>query len=189
MAGLESARRSVPVLDRVLRIVDRFLRVVLTVGFGMILVVTLIQIAGRYGSFPTMAGADEVARYLMVGTTFLSLPVLINSKLQIAVGALADFLPNGTYQVWLLRVIFIIEGLFYLGFSNFPFLALESYQRTGQSSVELSIPLTWPFATMVLGAGLGGIFSFCLLIRTFIRPGEYADKTTTGFPGSEGVER
>ncbi|WP_150461549.1 TRAP transporter small permease [Nesterenkonia ebinurensis] len=189
MRGVEIARKPVPILDQVLRILDHFLRVVLTVGFGMILVVTLVQIAGRYGSFPTMAGADEIARYLMVGTTFLALPVLINSKLQIAVGALADFLPEGMTQVWLHRTIFIIEGLFYLAFSNFTFLTLESYQRTGQSSVELSIPLTWPFATMVLGAGLGGIFSICLLIRTFIRPGDYADKTTTGFPGSQGVER
>ncbi|WP_166375838.1 TRAP transporter small permease [Aeromicrobium phragmitis] len=181
----DQASRRVPVLDAAVNGLDRVLRVLLTVAFGAILVVTLVQIAGRNGLLSTMTGADEIARYLMVVTTFLAIPVLTKGRLHIAVDALSHYLPAGVPQVWLHRVIFAIEGAFYLFFANFAVLVVGNYQRTGQTSAELSIPLSWPMLAIVTGAVLGGLVSLALLVRTFLRAEEYADKSRQGFPGAE----
>ncbi|MFD1860261.1 TRAP transporter small permease [Aeromicrobium camelliae] len=184
----DQAGAPVPVLDSGLAVFDRALRVLLTVAFAAILVVTLAQVAGRNGLLGTFTGADEIARYLMIVTTFLAIPVLIRARLHIAVDALAHYLPTGRVQVWLHRLIYAIEAAFYLLFANFTVLVIGNYQRTGQKSAELAIPLSWPMLAMVVGAILGAVVSLAYLLRTFLRSADYTTKHGAGFPGAEGVE-
>lgn len=175
-------------LDRVVEVADRLLKVVLATAFGVILVATLVQVIGR-GLGMTIIGTDEVARYLMIATTFLAIPLLVRGRLMIAVDALAHFLPDGTTQVWLQRAIYAVEAFFYLAFTNYAALTLSSFQSTGQASAELSIPLAWPVLTMVVGTALGLVYSLLLLVRTFLVPAEYASSERGGFPAVQEGDR
>lgn len=169
-------------LDRVVEAADRLLRAVLAVAFGVILAATLVQIIGRSVFGATIIGTDEVARYLMIATTFLAIPLLVRGRLMIAVDALAHYLPDGATQLWLQRAIYLVEAFFYLVFTNYAAIVLSNFLSTGQSSAELAIPLAWPVATMVAGTALGFVSSLLLLARTFIVPEQYASSERGGFP-------
>lgn len=166
--------RAVLLLDRSIEVLNNTLKVILTVAFATILIVTLVQVAARNGLMGGFTGAEEVARFLMVGTTFLAIPILVNQRLNIAVDALAHYLPRGVIQVWLQRVIYLVEAAFFAIFAYYAWTSVfAGYQRTGQASPELGVPLTWPTLVMVLGAALGAIVTVAHLARTFLYPREY----------------
>lgn len=181
--------KAVVILDRVIDLVNRVLKIGLTAAFALILLVTLAQVSGRHGLTPTVTGADEIARYLMVATTFLAIPILVNERLNIAVDALAHYLPNGVTQTWLQRIIYVVETTFYAMFANYAGLVWSNYQTTGQASPELSLPLSWPLMTMIVGAALGAVVTLALFARTFLYPDDYRGTPDTEFAAADGGER
>lgn len=159
-------------LERILNGIDRVFRYLLVVMFAAVLVAALVQVGARYVFHVTIIGPEEVARYLMIACTFLAIPVLAKSRNQIAVDALAHYVPNGTPQVWLARTVLIIEALFLVVFGYFAWEFTDGLLGTGQATVGLGMPLSWPALTMVTGAGLGLVVTLALLVRTFTAAGE-----------------
>jgi TRAP-type C4-dicarboxylate transport system permease small subunit len=149
---------------------DTLLRVLLTGLFTVVVVAALVQVLARYVFQVTVIGPEEIARYLMVASTFLAIPVLARTRNQIAVDALAHFLPKGVTQLWLARLILIGELIFLAVFAYFAWQFTSELVTSGQSSVGLQLPLWWVTFTMVLGSVLGGVMTLMLLIGTFVRP-------------------
>ena len=155
------------------RLVDHaytVLKVLLTVMFTGVVVAAIVQVFARYVLQTSVAGSEEVARYLMVACTFLAIPVLARSRNQIAVDALAHYLPKGMTQVWLARLILLVELTFLVIFSYYTISFVQELAGTGQASVSLQIPLFWVVFTMAAGAVLGIFTTLLLIIDTFIRP-------------------
>lgn len=183
----EQVPAAVAALDRAVAGFTAVLKLFLTLAFATILVVTLMQIAGRNGLISSFTGAEEIARFLMVGTTFLAIPILVNSRLNIAVDALAHYLPRGMTQVWLQRLILLVEGVFFAVFAYYAWTSvLAGYLRTGQASPELAIPLTWPTLAMILGAALGAVVTLAMLVRTFLYPAGYRRLTESSMVIADG---
>jgi TRAP-type C4-dicarboxylate transport system permease small subunit len=158
-------------LDRVNSAADRALRVLLIVMFSAVLIAALVQVAARYAFQVTVIGPEEVARYLMIACTFIAIPVLARSRNQIAVDALAHFLPKGVAQLRLARAILLVECLFLAVFGYYSWVFTSGLMSTGQATVGLEIPLYLPALTMVIGAVLGLAVTVLLLTRTFTPAG------------------
>lgn len=177
-------------LDRVLAVSDQALRGTLVVLFATVVVAALVQVAGRYLFHVTIIGPEEIARYFMIACTFLAIPVLARSRNQIAVDALAHFLPQGITQLWLARVILTFECIFLVVFALFSWEFASGLLSTGQSTVGLGMPLAWPALSMVFGAVLGFIVTAILLVKTFtpagsVDPYGIGARDHTGTPGGE----
>lgn len=166
-------------LDGAIRAFDRVMRAVLGVAFAGILVAAVAQVASRYIPGTSAIGVDEVARFLMIATTFLAIPMLTFGRQQIAVDALAHYLPAGWPKLWLQRLILLIETTFYAVFANYAYLVYANYAATGQASTSLAIPIAVPSLTVMLGALLGAVATVVLLVRTFLRPDDYRQATAT----------
>ena len=161
-------------IDRGIRVFDRVVRTALGAAFAGILVAALVQVASRYVPGVSVIGIDEVARFLMIGTAFLAIPLLTLSRLQIAVDALAHYLPQGLPKLWLHRVVLVVEGIFYVVFANYAWFVFLDYNQTRQTTTSLNIPLSIPTVLMVIGAALGAIAASVLIVRTFVVPADYA---------------
>lgn len=164
--------------DRVVDAVDRLLRALLVVLFAIMLIAALTQIASRELGLG-IVGAEEVARYMMIGTAFLALPVLTRTRGNIAVDALAHFLPRGAAQLWSARLVLVVEGAFLLTFANYAYVHTSRLADSGQASVALGLPLWVPATAMPVGGFLAAAVTALLLVRTF-RPGAAADPYGTG---------
>ena len=168
MADIPSSRGRA--YQTVLGYADIFLRVLLTVLFTVVLVAALVQVLTRYVFQVSVIGPEEIARYLMVACTFLAIPVLARTRNQIAVDALAHFLPKGVTQLWLARLVLLVELTFLAVFAYYTWEFTNELVVSRQASVGLQVPLWWVTFTMVLGPVLGGGMTLMLLIDTFVSP-------------------
>lgn len=153
-------------LDRV----DAALCVVLTIAMAVMLGAALVQVGARYLTTLTVIGPEEIARYMMVGSTFLAIPVLGRRRHHIAVDALAHFLPGQTSKAWLHRLILTLDLAF---LSVFAVLAWEMFSTSlasSQRSIGLDVPLAWPLSTVLIGATLGALVTLAMLVNSFLDP-------------------
>jgi TRAP-type C4-dicarboxylate transport system permease small subunit len=157
-------------LDTVLGALDRVFCWVLTAAMATMLVASVVQVAARYAFHATVIGPDEIARYMMVGGTFLAIPVLAKRRNHIAVDAVVHFLPIGVARVWLHRLLTLVETVFLLGFAVFSWEVLRGVHESGQFSAGLQIPASWPFSTVFVGSLLGALVTAILFLQSWLSP-------------------
>lgn len=157
-------------LDRALNVMDRVLCWVLTAAMAVMLIASVIQVGARYVLEITVIGPDEIARYMMVGSTFIAIPVLAKRRNHIAVDAIAHFLPAGIARIWLQRFLTLVEGAFLFAFAFFAWEVLVGVYESGQFSAGLRIPAFYPVSTVSIGAALGGLVMVMLFIQTWLSP-------------------
>lgn len=184
LAGADvPASASRTALDRWLDLADRVLCWVLIVMMAAMLVASVAQVFTRYVLETTLIGPEEVARYMMTGATFMSIPVLARRRNHIAVDALAHYLPNGIPQVLLARLILLFETVFQALFAYFSFQLASELRASGAFSAGLQIPIAWPVSALFIGTGLGALVTAALLVQTFVRPA--TAKAAGGTPSAE----
>src|SRR5699024_1036447 len=147
-------------------ILDRIVRWVLVFFSVVMLFASLAQGASREFSLG-IVGAEEVARYSMVATVFLAIPVLTNSRSQISVDAISYFINNDKAYLWFARLILFIEAIFLLIFSNYSYIHTTRLFSSGQSTVALGMPLWVPSVAIPVGAVLGAILTIFMFASTF----------------------
>lgn len=157
-------------LEGLLAMVDRVLCWVLGIAMFIMLASSVVQVTARYVLDATVIGPDEIARYMMVGGSFLAIPVLARRRNQIAVDAVAHFLPVGSARVWLNRAIILVELVFLVAFSFFALEVLSSVADSGQFSAGLQIPASWPYSTVVIGSALGAVVMLLMFIQAWVNP-------------------
>lgn len=162
-------------LDRVLDLVDRLLCVVLVVMMATMLIASVAQVFTRYVLETTLIGPEEIARYMMTGATFLSIPVLARRRNHIAVDALAHYLPSGVTQVVLARGVLLLETVFLCAFTVYAYELYESVRSSGQFSAGLQIPVAWPLSALFIGSLVGALVTAALLVQTFLGSGPPPD--------------
>ncbi len=164
MPDLGTARRP---LVAVLDVADRVLRVLLTVMFAVMLGATVLQVVARYVFKVSIIGPEEIARYMMVASTFLAIPVLARSRNHIAVDALRHYVPSGAPEAWLSRLVLAVECAFLAVFTWYAWSYTATVHATGQESVGLSVPLSWPTVALPIGSALGLLVTVGMLVLSF----------------------
>lgn len=149
---------------------DRVLCWLLAAAMATMLIASVIQVGARYALEVTVIGPDEIARYMMVGSTFIAIPVLARRRNHIAVDAITHFLPVGIGRVWLQRFLLVVEAVFLVVFAYFAWDVLVGIYESGQFSAGLRIPAYYPVSTVVVGAALGGLVTAMLFIQTWLSP-------------------
>lgn len=150
-----------------LELMDRILRVLLTLIMAVMLLAALAQVTVRYALTTTLIGPEEIARYMMIAGTFLGLPVLAKARNHIAVDALAHYLPSARARRWLLRGILTVECLFLAIFSWYALVVVQDAVRAGGFSAGLEIPNYIPMLPLFVGAVLGLLVTIALFVQSF----------------------
>lgn len=156
------------VLASGLRTADAVLCAVLALSMGVMLVAALVQVGARYLTTMTIIGPEEIARYMMLGSTFLAIPVLGHRRNHIAVDALAHVLPSRAPRLWLHRLLLALELAFLVVFAALAWQMWTTSLASGQSSIGLDVPLAWPLATVPVGAGLGVLVTAAMLLEAMV---------------------
>lgn len=150
-----------------LDVVDRALRAILTLFMAVMLIAALAQVFVRYAVTTTLIGPEEIARYMMLGGTFLALPVLAKARNHIAVDALAHYIHGARSRLWLERLILLIEIAFLALFSWYAAVVVGDALSSGGFSAGLQIPNYIPMLPLVVGGALGLLVTLALLVQTF----------------------
>ena len=149
---------------------DRVLCWLLVLAMATMLIASVVQVAARYVAHATVIGPDEIARYMMVGGTFLAIPVLAKRRNHIAVDAVAHFLPMGQPRIWLTRLITLIELAFLAAFAVFSWQVLRGVHESGQFSAGLQIPTSWPMSTVFIGSSVGALVMAVMFVQSWLVP-------------------
>lgn len=151
-------------LAAILRKLDTLLCLLLALAMAVMLMAALVQVAARYVTHMTVIGPEEIARYMMLGSTFLAIPVLGYRRNHIAVDALAHVLPTATSKLWLHRLILALELAFLLVFAVLSWQMVSTSFAHDQKSIGLDVPLAWPLSTVAIGAFLGVLVTAAMLV-------------------------
>ncbi|WP_428268189.1 TRAP transporter small permease [Haliangium sp.] len=151
--------------------------------FGLV----FTNVVTRYGLGISIAWAEEVARYLMIWTTFLGAGLALREGRHVAVDLLLDRLPRAA-TTWIRRAIAalmlaFLAALTYLGAQFVGF-------GWAQESPVTQIPMGVPYLAIPLGALLFAVH-LVFLLRAFVArdffPGDDEPDAALARTGSLGV--
>ena len=151
-------------VDRFFAAYDRLLEVIITVLFGIMVLILLGQVVSRYlFTFPMMWSA-EIAQYIFIWIVYLgsALAFLTKRHLVVDIFSLKIPRPYSTYLTLILHVM-ILVFLFYV------FRLGLQYAATNLSKPVYSvrwISLGWVYASVPIGA----LFMFVNILRGVIVP-------------------
>ncbi|MCC3269170.1 TRAP transporter small permease subunit [Arthrobacter gengyunqii] len=163
--------KALKTISQYLDTVDRGLSAMLISAMAVMLMAALVQVGARHLTTETVIGPDEIARYMMTGSTFLAIPVLARRRNHIAVDALAHYLPRGA-KIWLQRLLLTVELVFLVIFACLAIEVFLASNEAGQRSVGLGIPLSWPLFPVVAGATIGAAVTAALLLESILKTGQ-----------------
>jgi TRAP-type C4-dicarboxylate transport system permease small subunit len=118
--------------------------------FAAMLVVTLFGVFFRYVMLNPFEWTEELARFLMLGLSFLAINIALRKREHIAIQFLAQKLPNKISKV-LDYFVDILIGLFLIVLMKQGYLMAT---RTLLTTSTLNISMFWIYLTVPLGAFL-----------------------------------
>ena len=148
---------------------EHFEEAILICFLVVICVVEMLQVICRNVSFvPSLTWAEELCRFMWIGTVFLSLPFCTRTETALRVTALIDILP------WKLRnVINVIVDVVTAGImgvlSYYSVIVFNRIMASGELSPAMLMPMWFLYAIVVVGfvlATLRSIEMFVIHIKT-----------------------
>lgn len=138
-------------LDMIDRAVGAVLKPVLFAGMAGLIAVITLQILTR-SFFPEINWTEEVARFLLVWTTFLGATIAFVQGRHIAVPMMVDALPPRWRRLALiLAQIIMITVLVVLAVVGYRYMLLQSFQKTPSLRISMSyIYAIMPFSAAVM---------------------------------------
>ncbi len=143
---------------------EHFEETILIIFLVMISVVELLQVICRNVEFvPALTWAEELCRFLWIGTVFLSLPFCTRTETALRVTALIDILP------WKLRnVVNVIVDLFTAGImgvlSYYSVIVFNRVLASGELSPAMLMPMWVLYAIVVVGFVLATLRSIQMFV-------------------------
>ncbi|MFW5801197.1 MAG: TRAP transporter small permease [Spirochaeta sp.] len=116
--------------------------------------------------FTSLYYADEVARFLIILTTFVGTSYAARKARHIRMGAFLDLMPEKLEKVFIIFIsVFSAAVLFYM--AAFSFQYMSQMRLLGQTTSALQVPY-WLFMIVVpIGFGLGGLQYVRTVIKNF----------------------
>jgi TRAP-type transport system small permease protein len=118
--------------------------------FAAMILVTLLGVFFRYVMLNPFEWTEELARFLMLGLSFLAINIALRKREHIAIQFLAQKLPNKISKV-LDYFVDILIGLFLIVLMKQGYLMAT---RTLLTTSTLNISMFWIYLTVPLGAFL-----------------------------------
>ena len=143
------------------RLLGSLLKPVIFVGMGALIAVITLQIVSRV-FFTSVSWTEEVARFLLIWTTFLGATLACQQGRHIAVTMVRDSLPPGLKRIvtgaGLLVMIAFLVALAWIGWQ---YTLMQSFQK----SPSLRMPMNYVYVVMPISAALIALLSSIDLIR------------------------
>lgn len=138
----------------VLKWLDRHVEEMFLAAFLLILIVlTTINVVLRYFFNSGLTWSDEICKYCLIFSGFISISYWVRSKCGICVDALLQIVPPGVKKVFYVLAQ-IITMIFFAVMFRGAVNVLLSVQKSGQVSGTLQIPMTYVYTAPVIGFGL-----------------------------------
>lgn len=157
----------------VLKFLDKkFELMLLGIMLAVFTALMFVNVVLRYFLGDAIVWGDELCRYCLVGSTFLSIPIWIRRRSGIRVDAVISLLPKRIQKVmdvvvYLILLVFFIY-LFVVGLG-----VMESME--GQLSAAMRMPTAWLYGVVEFGLLLSAFRTVQVLVlqvREFNKPAE-----------------
>lgn len=155
---------------RIMYSISRWMSIIAAVVICLMMVLNIIDVAGRYFFNKPLLGAYELISMLMIGAGAFGLAYCEFGKRHIKVGALVDQLPPRV-QVFSDVLAYLISLVIYALISWQMFARMAAYFSHGEGnfSEELGIPFGPVYGVFAIGLAAFGIVLLLRLIESFIK--------------------
>ncbi|PTW45630.1 TRAP transporter small permease [Rhodovulum kholense] len=137
-------------LGRIERAIGAVLAPVIAAGMAALIAVITLQIVSRV-AFTAVGWTEEVARFLLIGLTFLGAALAWQRHRHIAVGVLVERLPDGARRAaTALALVIAVAFLISLVWVGQTYMMMQSFQK----SAALRLPMSYVYAIIPVSAGL-----------------------------------
>ncbi|WP_440995200.1 TRAP transporter small permease [Arhodomonas sp. SL1] len=152
------------ILQAIERGLDAVIRPVAFVALAGMIVVTTLQIVFRV-AFDAISWSEELARYLLVWTTFLGATLAYQRGRHIAVTVVVDALPGPLRRV--ARVLAHGASLVFFAVvivAGWRYMALQGFQV----SASLRVPMPWVYAVIPGSAAVMALYALADLLESLL---------------------
>ncbi|MDR7079511.1 TRAP-type C4-dicarboxylate transport system permease small subunit [Neobacillus niacini] len=141
-------------------------RQILVVGLITMLVACFLQVLTRFAGAP-IKGTEEVAILMMIVVTFFGASIALRESEHITIEIFEQFTQNKPLIRKIHRfLIAVINLVFSVIFFQLAFNFYQQVQLSGESSLQLHIPMTIPIIIMVISAILMGCYSIYHMFKS-----------------------
>ncbi|MBD5608199.1 MAG: TRAP transporter small permease [Desulfovibrio sp.] len=146
---------------------DLFLKTLVVVGNGLMLLLVFAQVITRYVFNFTPSFGEELARYLFVWVVFLSLPLVARYGGHMAIETLTSRVKGAT-----LKFLNICADLFTIIFMGIMvwYGVLMVMRTSYQTSPAMMIPMSWVYVVIPFGSGVMLLYALANLINLLRTP-------------------
>lgn len=137
--------------------------VLLAIMLAIFTVIMFLNVVLRYTVSSAIVWGDELCRYCLVASTFLSIPIWIRRRSGIRVDAVISLLPGKIQKILDIVVYVMLLGIFGFLFYN----CISVYQTvasSGQVSAALRMPTSWLYMIAMFGFLLSIIRALQVLV-------------------------
>ncbi len=137
---------------------------ILVVLLAFISCIELMQVVCRNVDFiPSLTWAEELCRFLWIGTVFISLPYTVRTETMLRVTALVDILPWKLHNIMNVIVDIVIAiALAFLGY--YAVDAMSAVLTSGELSSAIRFPMWILYLIIVIGFFAGALRSIQMFV-------------------------
>ena len=151
-------------MKKFLRTLQHVENLLLVLTFTVMVISIFAQVVNRNIFKIPVSGFEEAAKYCMVYMVMLGTELGLRDGTQIAVTGVVDKFHGKAHKVLLMVSKIIVIGFAGIMTSTSWNMVMKQV-RTGQTSPGLGIPMTIPYAALLLAFALITVVQFALLIR------------------------
>ncbi len=145
-------KKLISLADRLLGHIDNFIRWLSIIIMSFMLLLTFVNVTGRYVFKKSIFFSEELARFLFVWVVFLGAAIIIKDKGHVAVTLLTDKLRGGKGGI-VLELIIGICGYIFLVIVFLGGIRLAGAMNI-YASAALEIPMGYVYWAIPLGTGI-----------------------------------
>lgn len=164
---MKGIRQRSGVFGKFLHWLDIFLKTLVVVGNGLMLLLVFSQVITRYCFGFTLSYGEELARYLFVWVVFLSLPLVASYGGHMAIETLTSRCKGAK-----LKFLNIVADIFSIAFLGIMvWCGIQMVMRTRfQTSPAMQLPMSWVYVVIPFGCAVMLLYVIINLVDTLKTP-------------------
>lgn len=152
-----------------LQALEKFLKLIVTVANGVMLLIVFGQVITRYVFSWTPAWGEELARYLFVWVVFLSLPLVASYGGHMCIETLTSRVHGATLKF--LNIVADIFSIIFLGIMVYYGFIMVS-RTSFQTSPAMQIPMSWVYIVIPFGCAVMLLYVVINLVKLLKTPAD-----------------
>lgn len=156
-------------MEKIFNILDWFLKLLVVIGNGLMLLLVFAQVISRYVFNYTPYFGEELARYLFVWVVFLSLPLVARYGGHMAIETLTSRVKGATLKF--LNIMADIFTIVFMGIMVWYGIVMVM-RTTYQTSPAMMIPMSWVYVVIPFGCAIMLVYSIANLVDVLKTPAD-----------------